>query len=1722
MAASRHVFDPGQYLLSFGMKQELLQHGYLVTVHSVESNEVVVRQMNGSLMTIHFDLALPTPAMEAMKRRWLKTMRTAFAMLSTVRLLGIQHIQGTNWRATETTVMLKQNGLVEANEIKLIEAYAGGMGGWSRACGFLNHLSPQHPIRTAAALEINPNIAQAWNQNAGVLHSVECAVGDATSIDDWIDTCADSDPNALTLSSPCTSFSLGGACAGWDSKEGSCLASSLWIAHQSGIQLVMLENVGALKTKTEYWDTLCAIIEFCGYQVASEGNISPETMHPVIRNREIMVLVDKNIDLDQSPKAITLKVSMSTNGVGLWQTKRWMNPPESHLTECTLPTEVLDEYLKDSRMPHSMRSQLMVKSKVESQHARCIKSHHPLSSGTLMAAYSKQHRFDGLIYGSLRKVDHANCRLLHPFEQLVACGISMPVILEKGREFQHHIVGNSITEFHALVGLVEAVNAIAGVMTWSTLDLSRVLESHVECCMTNRNTAWIMTPEHEAIMFKSEAMGENGLPIIRVNQAIDVHQPPFTQEFVGGRYCKITEMHQGVLQTPYETKIQFDTTPEQIIDAMKQCNPTWEPRQVFGTDGRELQARECFEDKSVVVSGHDVQHMFDTFGILLGWSDFMCWLPLQPHEFLKEWRINGIPFSTIQWHDADGEVWDPDQPVLFNGRLQTEGLFNGILTQLDNHALVVRIEYPHISSQFVKYEDDQVVEDLLYAEQVLMGPKQKITDPRDRQASPLNIRAPLAEVEVVVCRIENSHDRVEVQLRRGSNLSIGWFCRGTRIFQMCDRAPREIPIDATGKELPWDLPIYAPMTIDLIASPDEEISSTEAFSVHEDPDHKTNQELAFGTSVQQMVDNATENIRKAMERAVSPNLPIPYPFATQERSSLLMKYGPAVGDDEMLMTIRNMPTAPHTNNLGVWCWDSEFATWSHHPLWKEPRPLDATRSNLMMLLCDNHWIPAILDSTNKKLMYQNTSELPAVQLLSLTALLKDGDEYEFDQHDMEQARFGWCGLDGIKWLQTQLNLPDFEVPPDVDRSWQILQSITTQSEYGQYTQAFPMDEHAKYPSRLWFLQTVTQDPTWPTVHGFGAKEQSGRSQQQLKTMGRIAAVLIAKGHSSGEATQTAERLMDVSEAQLKAVNNDKDNVAYMRILESCIRHDIAIQRITKSQAVAKLQNFWRSKWSQKKPNPPAMSLDPRQIRWLPKSFMVRNGQYVEPKDSWGPISKGLTLATKKELEPYLAKDKILTTEVNTALSCEPITAGVNIKVDAVQVSVEDNHGNLALIQAWLTHFGQTPVVVAPTKNAEVAVEDFSTISITVYKQHVEDSWWNQMTQHPVRFVLQQMFADEIPKFSRVWSRRWCIGTKICDPTMADSFSFLGSLLTANMVDALRRSGTTKPPIFVSIHTPKGDANGPKWGGYRVIWMGKALDQTLTAMSTLDGHCGLVFKQPSSYGVRVKDDDFAEAWKEIRSDTPPTQIQCKYRYSLDNVPSSVDPTRLEEWSKSVGWPMKVLKRHNTGKYVVGVADHPKENQYSINSTTILHRLIHESKSDQRPILAGRLVMNNSGVLPNEEGDFMQREDPWMQGRSVMETKPQGMQATGWERYTPTSQVPTSARSGAHQSTAASDENLKLHATRMTAIEADLQAMKTQMMTSQKAVESRFGRLETEVTTMQTSLKASLEKALNDQSAQLIKNFEQLMKSSPRTATPKHDSNKASPRSRSPTHTRAGPH
>eukprot|EP00438_Fugacium_kawagutii_P030479 Skav220667 [mRNA] locus=scaffold1914:52437:57580:+ [translate_table: standard] len=1680
MADSKALTDGGQYLLNHGMKQHLLGHGILVTVHEIRDSLVRVKLDDHKVVTIHLDIALPSTAMELLRSRWMKALMGAQLVSAPIRMLGLQRINDEAFRATEETVMLKQCGIVNSSELRLVECYAGGVGGWSRAAGFMSQLKPETPLQVVGAVEKDPDIAKSWNSNHATRHNCICIVGDLTDEGVWMDMCHESEPNALSISSPCRSFSRAGSQNGWNSQDAFCLASSLWFSHLAGVQLLTVENVEALRECQHHWEGFLSMIDFCGYRIAAEKCVNANILHPICRARAIIVLVAKSIPIPNHPSVQWPSFLDQPECVSLWSSGRWVDPPQEHMFELQLDEPVLQEYLKRDRMPPKMRHDMMVGSPEEARHVRCIRSQFPIPSGTMLAQYGNQHNMQGQILGSLRRMNRTDCRLLHPLELVIASGVAAPCILPQNRRLAYTMVGNMITEMHGLLGLSMAVNVVHEILECSPIDVKHLLQFHAKLCISKDTVQWLIGDVSEGIMYVRGTMDNESIPRMSCTPLDDDPLSQFAAEYQTGRICQVRELEGQTVQTPASVRIPFDAKPDHIMDATRKLLPTWEPFEVFGDHGNQLNGARCFNDEILTIAGHDTAAIFDLQGVVVGWAEFLCKLPILPHECFHEWSINGTPVTAFKWYDADGLPWDLGSPMMYNGKLFTDGNVPWPNMMTEGHVLVVRIANKTINSQFIKFSLHQTIEDLMAAEQMLMGPSDRISSTCNHTTGSVDPNALLQDTPIVVFSIVPAHKKINVMIQQANVITEKWVERGTRLFEVHQRKPHEIPVES-GRELAWDMPILHTMRVQILQDPDEEeISPTIPFTVIDDPAHDSLMAQRFDTSIQQLINNTTIKVQHAMQQTLTSGHTFPFPEATRQRASILMQYGPAVGNDEMSIHLIALASTEKANIIGMKSWSDDFLLWEDFD-WPVPQQPRDDMKNILMLLCDKHWIPVIVYVETRRVEYRNMADLTNIQTLAITSMFEHGetlDMIRFDSKDgLDYGQFGWCGLEGLEWIWARLEIEHIPLQEEIDATWMKLQCVVEPKEMDRYLRSFPLEEHKTFPLRVDFMRMLMEDPTQPIVHGFGI-EGERKPPQNLKLIGRVAAVLISKGHPSKEATEIAEHAVQFQDSQLKSVMHAKDQIAYHTILEHCVRHNIPVHQMTKSQAVSKLQSFWRSKWSKQSTRLPT-KVDPNQIQWIAKTFMVRNGQYVDPQNSWSPMTRGLAISTPSELEPYLAKGKLLSSEVNTALTCEKVSAVDPIQVQQVEIMVRDAHGNHALIQAWLTSFGPTPVIVAPKKNADVEVDSLSTLSFTVHQCHVDEFWWKDLLMHPARFLLQQTFKDEeIPKFAKIWSRRWMLGGRNSESQLADSFSLLGSV-NADAVDAiLAKSGTQRPPIFISPLPNKNAEDNQKWNGMRVVWMGREIEGALLAIGPIKDHCGLVFKPPS-YGIRVPEGRFQEIYREIKQEDPPSVVKCTF---------------------------------SNGKFIVGAASHPAATQFAINSVPIIHSWIKEIPKETKPILAGKLVMQHETGSESKGTDTLQSQDPWGSASLPQPNKSQFSGQASWAQYRPvtTSYGPYRGPPTVSTTTAA-DESMKGQSDRINSIEADLASIKSHMEATQQSNENRFNRLQNDMQTMQTSMRSTLEAALSDQSSQLIRTFEQLMKGSPK-ATPRAEEGA---RSRSPT-------
>eukprot|EP00438_Fugacium_kawagutii_P010253 Skav214707 [mRNA] locus=scaffold331:217989:220820:- [translate_table: standard] len=930
MADSKTAIDFGQYLLSHGMRQHLIGQGILVTVVEVRGDLVRVKHVDNKVFSIHIDVALPNPAMVELKLRWRKALLAAQLVSAPIRMLGLQRISDDVFRATEDTVMLRQCGLVNTKELRVIESYAGGFGGWSRAIGFLNQTNPEAPIHTVGGIEIDPNVAESWNVNAGQRHGCTCFVGDATDIHVWTDACENTQPSMLTISSPCKSFSRAGGQDGWNSHEAYCMAASMWFAHLSGIQVLGIENVEALKKKKEHWTGFEALVDFCQLTIAAEACVNSHAFHPVSRNREIAVLVAKNLGLPAEIPVDIPGAFVEDRMVGLWNTKKWIDPPTEHIADLTLDEITMQEYTRHDRLPSFMKHDMMVGSKMEARHVRCIRSQKPIPSGTMLAQYSNQHNLQGQVLGSLRRINRTDCRFLHPLELAVASGVTSPVILPRDRPTAYMIVGNMITEMHGLFGITMTLNIMKDILKCEELDIPKILEFHEKMTINRSNIQWIIGDTTEGIMYARGTMLDQGIPKMSCTPLDDDPISQFAADFQDGRIIKVREMVGSSIEIPFSTKVAFDVKPDHVMDAMRKMHPTWEPDETFGDQGQVIAKGRGFNDDILTIEGHDTARMFDLDGVILCWAQFICKVPIKPHERLLGWDINGMPVSNVAWFDADGTPYDPSSPIMFNGKLSTDGNIPWPSHEHDNHVLVVRIQDMSIGSQLVKFTPGECIEDLLAAEQILLGPFDKIVDVRDHTSSLVNPSTFLHESKAVVFKIIPAHHLIRVEILHQYTKKERWITKGTRLFDVHHRLPNQKPVDKDGRELPWDFPVFHGMVVTVIDDDDEEqISPTIPFSIEEEPFHDELMKQQQDTDIHQLVIQATEKVQEAMQVTMNSIFTFDDIAATRARIALLMNYGPAVGDDEMTFHLQQLSARAPVQVLGIKRWDSNFLTWDN-------------------------------------------------------------------------------------------------------------------------------------------------------------------------------------------------------------------------------------------------------------------------------------------------------------------------------------------------------------------------------------------------------------------------------------------------------------------------------------------------------------------------------------------------------------------------------------------------------------------------------------------------------------------------------------------------------------------------------------------------------------------------------------------------------------------------
>ena len=478
-------------------------------------------------------------------------------------------------------------------------------------------------------------------------------------------------------------------------------------------------------------------------------------------------------------------------------------------------------------------------------------------------------------------------------------------------------------------------------------------------------------------------------------------------------------------------------------------------------------------------------------------------------------------------------------------------------------------------------------------------------------------------------------------------------------------------------------------------------------------------------------------------------------------------------------------------------------------------------------------------------------------------------------------------------------------------------------------------------------------------------------------------------------------------------------------------------------------------------------------------------------------SLSVVIADPAEVQEVADAGRLVSTECCGALTLSAIKTNGLITSELITVQVTDAFQNNALIRVFLTQLGSKKVMKVPAKDIEIKLSPVRTLALSVHKCLVDEPFWSALMKGPAKAILESMAIGPEQKINQIYSRRWMAKGRVVEKHEADTFGMLCLVDEAATKTWLARSGTDRNPIFISGKRHHNDAHQEE--AHRVIWSGKCIRDALMQIALIQDHAGIVYKPPGSFGIRVQASRFASAWVELKGSgiEVPSQVHSTYKYVFAGLPPGLSGPNLETWASETKWQIRVLKKFQDGRFLVGSDTVKPEQRLSMNGREILIVEHQDRKPLPKRLVAGTLKSTDLGKDPI----MTDGGDPWQKMPRQVGNAP-SRPFNAWAKYRPSGDVPMDGE-GPVLTGDPADQIFKNQNERITSIEAKMQTLEARFTEGQNSNLQKFEKIESDISGIEQSLRGSLKEALSQQSEQLLATFESLLKRSPRAKDIKRD-------------------
>ena len=195
--------------------------------------------------------------------------------------------------------------------------------------------------------------------------------------------------------------------------------------------------------------------------------------------------------------------------------------------------------------------------------------------------------------------------------------------------------------------------------------------------------------------------------------------------------------------------------------------------------------------------------------------------------------VLNVPFQSIHWKSDKGIPWNDGDSLLQVSQLHTGHTFSDAAIE-GCRIRVFRVTSQDVTWQDVDFSEGTTVEDLWRAEQILLGPTEKVDHPRDSVGVDIDGNTKLSHGLIVVFHISEVGDSVFIDLCKAGVKSRIFGSKGDRLFQFFQIHANEWIEDESGFHMQRDFPVHHPIMI-TVRQEIVDISPTVGFDIIAEP-----------------------------------------------------------------------------------------------------------------------------------------------------------------------------------------------------------------------------------------------------------------------------------------------------------------------------------------------------------------------------------------------------------------------------------------------------------------------------------------------------------------------------------------------------------------------------------------------------------------------------------------------------------------------------------------------------------------------------------------------------------------------------------------------------------------------------------------------------------------------------------------------------------------------